>query len=643
MTRTRTVAALLSALITSAAVAQPTLVVTGMTPDDLTSDGLGAIGSIYDAAVGRYYITRYFLGSGAENTGGDWEDGRTRASDDGMMIVWGTRNREGMGGLPTSGNTPHLWNPATGVENLGTLPNGNKCDAFQNSANDISADGRYVVGGAYTQRLCGPYRAWVYDTTTGQYEILPSSVAQGGAPARATRADSISADGTIVIGYDENFDDLVGMEVRRAVVWRKAGPVWEQTIIDHFGGELIAISADGQHMVGRYSPDTMSDTFGTTTRLPVRWSWDGAQWIPQNLGGDASMIPYAMSADGGTVVGGTGNGFIWRADINGGVAENLDTYLRSLGWSVPNVSVGSFFGIAGLGVSADGRRVLASFIDNRSECLPTGFSAIIDLQGSTDCEPVRINLDPLSQVKPAPDQFYGDTFNVFASGSGPLVYQWQEETSPGVWTNLVDDHCSVTNPALFDFKGSTTSQLRVGHRTVGQWGGTYRCVVSNACGGVETQPATLALCTTPGIAQQPQSVSASAGSTVEFSVKGSGGGLYSFQWRRDGQPLADGPSGSGSVVTGVDLPTLRIANISAADAAAYDCVVGNPCDSTISNGAILTTCVADFNFDGYVNGNDYDEFASLFEVGDQGADINHDGYVNGNDYDEFAEAFEGGC
>ena len=54
-------------------------------------------------------------------------------------------------------------------------------------------------------------------------------------------------------------------------------------------------------------------------------------------------------------------------------------------------------------------------------------------------------------------------------------------------------------------------------------------------------------------------------------------------------------------------------------------------------------CAADFNHDGYVNGNDFDAFASVFETADPAADINHDGYVNGNDYDMFASAFEAGC
>ncbi|MFO0835194.1 MAG: hypothetical protein U0638_09500 [Phycisphaerales bacterium] len=54
-------------------------------------------------------------------------------------------------------------------------------------------------------------------------------------------------------------------------------------------------------------------------------------------------------------------------------------------------------------------------------------------------------------------------------------------------------------------------------------------------------------------------------------------------------------------------------------------------------------CIADFNSDGFVNGNDFDLFAFLFEAGDLGADVNSDGFVNGDDYDAFAIAFDSGC
>ncbi|MFO0833994.1 MAG: hypothetical protein U0638_03415 [Phycisphaerales bacterium] len=60
-------------------------------------------------------------------------------------------------------------------------------------------------------------------------------------------------------------------------------------------------------------------------------------------------------------------------------------------------------------------------------------------------------------------------------------------------------------------------------------------------------------------------------------------------------------------------------------------------------GNIDKRCEADFNGDGFVNGDDYDAFASAFDIGDGAADVNHDGFVNGDDYDYFASFFDAGC
>ncbi|MBL8761315.1 MAG: hypothetical protein JNL50_08445, partial [Phycisphaerae bacterium] len=57
----------------------------------------------------------------------------------------------------------------------------------------------------------------------------------------------------------------------------------------------------------------------------------------------------------------------------------------------------------------------------------------------------------------------------------------------------------------------------------------------------------------------------------------------------------------------------------------------------------LSTCPADVNADGFVNGDDYDAFAEAFDLADPGADFNGDGFVNGDDSDAFAEHFEAGC
>ncbi len=54
-------------------------------------------------------------------------------------------------------------------------------------------------------------------------------------------------------------------------------------------------------------------------------------------------------------------------------------------------------------------------------------------------------------------------------------------------------------------------------------------------------------------------------------------------------------------------------------------------------------CPGDVDQNGFVNGDDYDSFASAFEAAHPDADFNADGFVNGDDYDAFAEHFDAGC
>lgn len=62
---------------------------------------------------------------------------------------------------------------------------------------------------------------------------------------------------------------------------------------------------------------------------------------------------------------------------------------------------------------------------------------------------------------------------------------------------------------------------------------------------------------------------------------------------------------------------------------------------------IPSSCTADFNGDGFVDGFDYDDFVSCFENNicppGKTADINGDNFVDGFDYDDFVAAFEIGC
>ncbi len=54
-------------------------------------------------------------------------------------------------------------------------------------------------------------------------------------------------------------------------------------------------------------------------------------------------------------------------------------------------------------------------------------------------------------------------------------------------------------------------------------------------------------------------------------------------------------------------------------------------------------CPADFDANGFVNGDDFDTFTALFIAGDCLADWDLNGFVNGDDFDGFSAAFVGGC
>ncbi len=93
-------------------------------------------------------------------------------------------------------------------------------------------------------------------------------------------------------------------------------------------------------------------------------------------------------------------------------------------------------------------------------------------------------------------------------------------------------------------------------------------------------------CTPAGIATPPVNRSACSGSTVMLTVSATGSNP-TFQWRRNGVNLVDGPTGNGSVLSGCLSPTLIIGNSVLADSAiqteGYDCVIAVGCNGTSTN------------------------------------------------------------
>ncbi len=477
---------LLAALALAApALAQPVLIEARIGGSDISADGNTILGGYYNAETNLPEILKLTLGGDIFRIPIVPRDGGLTMSDDLSIVAYAGGNLENVNNAlnsiaysqPNQWETVSLgrtWSLATGDVNRGIHPNGNRCDYTINTAADLSGNGRYIVGGMWTGGLCGPFRAYINDTQTGQFTQLPFSFE--GPPANtfadANRANAVNANGTVVVGYDNN-NRPTGGRVRRPSVWKKnANNTWTQTILDRFGGEAYCVSADGTYVGGTDSTGVM-----------VRWHFNGTTWDREAPAGGTGRVPTHMSADGNYMVGDI---FIWSPDINDGVVIGLLDYAANLGSVFPDFQIFNPLGASVHGVSNDGTKVLVSGVDLRSPCLETFTGAVLDFAGRP-CIPASLIGAPSSDtsVAPAPGYYaYGIIVNIFATGTWPLNYQWQKlDPATGTWNNMVDDEFCNTNYGgqNFDTKAVTTQQLRLGFLS-NTWRGQYRCVVSNACG-----------------------------------------------------------------------------------------------------------------------------------------------------------------
>ena len=92
----------------------------------------------------------------------------------------------------------------------------------------------------------------------------------------------------------------------------------------------------------------------------------------------------------------------------------------------------------------------------------------------------------------------------------------------------------------------------------------------------------------PQFIVQPAPVGVWTSGAARFSASVVGGSPMSYRWRKDGAPLSDGPTGTGSTVAGSSTSTLTISECSSADVGAYDVIATNPCGSAQSDAATMS-------------------------------------------------------
>ncbi len=158
------------------------------------------------------------------------------------------------------------------------------------------------------------------------------------------------------------------------------------------------------------------------------------------------------------------------------------------------------------------------------------------------------------------------TFSVIANGTNP-TYQWQKAGSP--IPGATSATYTIANAAALDAV-------------------TYDVVVSGTCNPpVTSTPVTLTVNAPSSISSQPTSQTVCSGAFASFSISATGAGL-TFQWRKAGVDLVNGPN-----ISGATSATLSITSAGTSDAGSYDVVVGGTCSgTTTSSPATLTVNTA---------------------------------------------------
>jgi uncharacterized delta-60 repeat protein len=186
----------------------------------------------------------------------------------------------------------------------------------------------------------------------------------------------------------------------------------------------------------------------------------------------------------------------------------------------------------------------------------------------TVVSPPSIGVPPQSQTNLAGTLAQ---FSVGASGTAPLVYRWRKGG-----TNLIDGG---------NLNGSGTAMLSVSGVQASD-AGSYDVVVTNNYGSITSTVAMLVIAQPPSIGSQPQSLTNALGTPASFSVGALGTAPLSYQWRKGGTNLSDGPH-----MVGTSSASLSITNVYVVDAGGYDVVVTNNFGSVTSTVATLTVVV----------------------------------------------------
>ncbi|HEC42189.1 MAG TPA: hypothetical protein ENI20_05100 [Bacteroides sp.] len=154
-----------------------------------------------------------------------------------------------------------------------------------------------------------------------------------------------------------------------------------------------------------------------------------------------------------------------------------------------------------------------------------------------------------------------------------------ETTGTNLGFQWMHDGADLTDAG--NISGSLTSILTVSNADTSH-SGVYQCVVTGLCSDDMSDPVSLLVHPAVQILSGPVDEIRCEGTSATFSVSAFGDSL-TYQWKKNGVNISDGPT-----VNGSSKKDLTLTDLSAADAGAYNCLVSSMCGSGNTTAANLT-------------------------------------------------------
>ncbi|GJQ30137.1 MAG: hypothetical protein HBSAPP03_20210 [Phycisphaerae bacterium] len=571
MMRTLGMAAVM-ALIAGTASAQPTITSLGTgSPAGVTNGGThisaGGVRWIYNAGTYSYEsIAGFASGGGMMSTDGVYYAGtilnNPQVSGNNVTTVspaWSIPTSFTPAPIATTANIAARWNANTttwthtgGYAN-NAYHNALMCFGIGNSGstiNDVrgmSANGQFMVGQTYISSYNGTGTA--ISVTAGRFRpYVWNAAGNGGA-------------GEAIVLPTGMTTSLTNNRIR--------------------DGRALAVSADGSVIVGGQEPNqsTSFDNPNPDGGRPIVWRWNTntAQY-------EATYLPdYVRSTNGNPITRNVDSFYINAAGTiivgTSGLNETTGGGIAKWTWNA--------------GTSTWDRELLGGTLAANPAWLPPavtscGLPPTLTPTGMTEDGSVIVGFATWSTCG---SFMRGGWIWHQADGQIKDWYEYCQEIGvPNVTTEYgpidIDNNPVVVGlPRL----GNPSSISPDGQTIIGWQGGNQIVIgavpwVLRMSGGPS--------CVAPFITTQPSNTTFTRCSSLGIILNARAGGTLpiTYQWYRNGQPLANGPTGNGSTITGATGSQLRVNFATAADAGDYHCVMSG-CNAQSVSTTVVTAAL----------------------------------------------------